>query len=69
MWWKKSCRAPAVQSDADWLEDTRQRGVANFHPVGTCRMGHAMDAVVDPRLRVHGIAGLRVADRPPMRIT
>ncbi len=51
-----------VQSDADMLEDVRQRSVANFHPVGTCRMGHGADAVVDPRLRVHGIAGLRVAD-------
>ncbi|MBM85086.1 MAG: choline dehydrogenase [Rhodospirillaceae bacterium] len=53
---------PKVQSDEDWIEDTRQRGVANFHPVGTCRMGHGPDAVVDPRLRVHGISGLRVAD-------
>jgi len=33
-----------------------------FHPVGTCRMGVADDAVVDPGLRVHGIGGLRVAD-------
>jgi choline dehydrogenase len=33
-----------------------------FHPVGTCRMGVGGDAVVDPTLRVHGIAGLRVAD-------
>jgi choline dehydrogenase len=33
-----------------------------FHPVGTCRMGTGEDAVVDPALRVHGIAGLRVAD-------
>jgi choline dehydrogenase len=38
------------------------RGVSNLHPVGTCRMGHDTGAVVDPRLRVHGIAGLRVAD-------
>jgi choline dehydrogenase len=53
---------PNVQSDEDWIEDTRQRGVANFHPVGTCRMGHGPDAVVDPRLRVHSISGLRVAD-------
>ena len=53
---------PKVQTDEEWLEDTRQRGVANFHPVGTCRMGHGPDAVVDPRLRVHGISGLRVAD-------
>jgi choline dehydrogenase len=33
-----------------------------FHPVGTCRMGAGEDAVVDPTLRVRGIAGLRVAD-------
>ncbi|HEX2280638.1 MAG TPA: GMC family oxidoreductase N-terminal domain-containing protein, partial [Thermomicrobiales bacterium] len=33
-----------------------------FHPVGTCRMGVGADAVVDPTLRVHGIADLRVAD-------
>lgn len=33
-----------------------------FHPAGTCRMGIGADAVVDPALRVHGIAGLRVAD-------
>jgi len=32
------------------------------HPVGTCAMGVGTDAVVDPQLRVHGIAGLRVAD-------
>ncbi|HST75892.1 MAG TPA: GMC oxidoreductase, partial [Acetobacteraceae bacterium] len=52
----------AVTSDADLLADTRSRAVANFHPVGTCRMGHEVDAVVDPRLRVHGIERLRVAD-------
>jgi choline dehydrogenase len=33
-----------------------------WHPVGTCRMGIGEDAVVDPRLRVHGTQGLRVAD-------
>jgi choline dehydrogenase len=36
------------------------------HPVGTCAMGLGPDAVVDPRLRVHGIAGLRVADASVM---
>ena len=51
-----------AQSDDELLADVRERSVANFHPVGTCRMGHGADAVVDPRLRVHGIAGLRVAD-------
>jgi choline dehydrogenase len=53
---------PQVASDAALEADIRARGVSNLHPVGTCRMGHGTDAVVDPRLRVHGIAGLRVAD-------
>jgi choline dehydrogenase len=52
----------AVQTDDDIIEEIRVRGVSNLHPVGTCRMGREPDAVVDPRLRVHGIAGLRVAD-------
>jgi choline dehydrogenase len=53
---------PTVRSDEQLIEDIRNRGVSNLHPVGTCRMGTGRDAVVDPRLRVHGIAGLRVAD-------
>jgi choline dehydrogenase-like flavoprotein len=53
---------PAVTTDEALLEDLRNRGVSNLHPVGTCRMGHGTDAVVDPRLRVHGIRGLRVID-------
>ena len=53
---------PSVTSDKDLIEDLRNRGVSNLHPVGTCRMGTGSDAVVDPRLRVHGILGLRVAD-------
>ena len=52
----------AVRSDEQLIEDIRNRGVSNLHPVGTCRMGTGCDAVVDPRLRVHGIRGLRVAD-------
>lgn len=49
--------------DAAILEDFRQRSGTVFHPVGTCRMGSdAAHSVVDPRLRVHGIAGLRVVD-------
>ncbi len=53
---------PAITSEAALIEDTRRRGVSNLHPVGTCRMGTGSDAVVDPRLRVIGIGGLRVAD-------
>jgi choline dehydrogenase len=52
----------AVSSDEDLLADLRNRGVSNLHPVGTCRMGQGPDAVVDSRLRVHGIRGLRVMD-------
>jgi choline dehydrogenase len=43
-------------------EDIRARAATFFHPSGTCRMGSDPTAVVDPRLRVNGIRGLRVAD-------
>ena len=33
-----------------------------YHPVGTCKMGNDNSAVVDQRLRVHGVSGLRVVD-------
>jgi choline dehydrogenase len=52
----------ACQTDDEIRAEIRVRGVSNLHPVGTCRMGREVDAVVDPRLRVHGLAGLRVAD-------
>ena len=52
------------QSDADLLDWVRRRAGSIFHPVGTCAMGPASDpmAVVDARLRVHGVQGLRVVD-------
>jgi choline dehydrogenase len=53
---------PHVISDDDLKTDIRARGVSNLHPVGTCRMGREVDAVVDPQLRVYGVEGLRVAD-------
>jgi choline dehydrogenase len=53
---------PEVQTDDHMIEEIRVRGVSNLHPVGTCRMGREIDAVVDPRLRVHGVERLRVAD-------
>lgn len=52
-----------VRSDEQWLEDFRQRADTVYHPTSTCVMGPDPDrAVVDHRLRVHGVDGLRVAD-------
>src|SRR5207247_11300896 len=52
----------SVASDADLLEFARQRGTTVFHPTSTCRMGSDATAVVDERLCVRGLQGLRVAD-------
>jgi choline dehydrogenase len=53
----------ARHSDAELLDDIRQRAYSVFHPSGTCRMGvDPADCVVDPALRVYGAEGLRVAD-------
>ncbi|MSP88698.1 MAG: choline dehydrogenase [Alphaproteobacteria bacterium] len=52
----------AVQTDRDLDAWISHNADTVFHPVGTCRMGTGPDAVVDGELRVHGIAGLRVAD-------
>ena len=53
---------PATASDADLLEFCRNNGATIFHPSGTCAMGSGPEAVLDDRLRVRGIAGLRVID-------
>ncbi|MCD6672322.1 MAG: choline dehydrogenase [Burkholderiaceae bacterium] len=53
---------PDARSDDEILDYVRAQGNTVFHPAGTCRMGIGGDAVVDARLRVHGIDGLRVAD-------
>lgn len=59
-------RWPGVerQSDEALLDHARRTGNTAYHPMGTCRMGPAEnpDSVVDDRLRVHGVEGLRVAD-------
>mgnify|MGYP000429742494 FL=1 len=55
---------PLVQTDEEMADAAGNIGTTIFHPVGTCKMGPASDAdaVVDARLRVHGIARLRVVD-------
>lgn len=54
---------PAVQSDEEILEDVRNRCSTVFHPVSTCRMGpDETENVVDHRLKVHGLEGLRIVD-------
>ena len=53
----------AVQTREQLIDDVRQRCSSVFHPVATCRMGpDPAKSVVDPTLRVHGVAGLRVVD-------
>jgi choline dehydrogenase len=56
--------APGVSrtTDAEILDWVKQAAETTYHPVGTCKMGSDAMAVVDAQLRVHGIAGLRVAD-------
>jgi choline dehydrogenase len=53
---------PGVETAAEMLAYARRTITTVFHPVGTCAMGREPQAVVDARLKVHGIAGLRVAD-------
>jgi choline dehydrogenase len=61
---------PAADSDEALVKAAGDLGTTIFHPVSTCRMGSDPRAVVDDRLRVHGIEGLRVVDASIMpRIT
>jgi choline dehydrogenase len=53
---------PLCQSEAEMLAYARETGTTIFHPTSTCRMGPDANAVVDERLRVRGIEGLRVVD-------
>lgn len=52
----------AFDDEAATLEWARNTAVTIYHPTGTCKMGSDDRAVVDHRLRVHGVEGLRVAD-------
>ncbi|WP_339762509.1 GMC family oxidoreductase N-terminal domain-containing protein [uncultured Sulfitobacter sp.] len=54
---------PAITDRDDLMDDFRARASTVFHPTSTCRMGRtAKDSVLDGRLRVHGVTGLRVVD-------
>ena len=57
---------PGTVSDGDWVAFFRQTAALNWHPTSTCRMGNGDEDVVDASLRVHGIAGLSVADASVM---
>jgi choline dehydrogenase len=57
---------PGIASDEQFAEFAKKAGTNVFHPVGTCKMGTDPMAVVDPRLKVIGIAGLRVIDASVM---
>jgi len=61
---------PAVDDmdDEAILEWVRNTATTIYHPTGTCKMGPDRMAVVDSRLRVHGIEGLRVADASIMPV-
>jgi choline dehydrogenase len=55
-----------IDDDAALLQFARDTGATVYHPVGTCRMGSDAEAVVDDRLRVNGLRGLRVVDASVM---
>jgi choline dehydrogenase len=63
---KERLPGPGVESDADILESARNIAQTIYHPTSTCRMGVDPHAVVDPRLRVNGVKGLRVVDASVM---
>jgi choline dehydrogenase len=63
---KEIMPGPQVQSDADLIEFTRNTADSYHHQAGSCKMGLDDMSVVDPKLRVYGVEGLRVADASVM---
>ncbi|MDA1101265.1 MAG: GMC family oxidoreductase N-terminal domain-containing protein [Proteobacteria bacterium] len=59
---RETAPGATMQAEDELLDWVRQNAETTYHPVGTCKMGDDPMAVVDDQLRVHGIAGLRVAD-------
>lgn len=57
---------PQAHDDEALLSEVRRIANTIYHPVGTCRMGADSESVVDPRLRVRGVKGLRVIDASVM---
>jgi choline dehydrogenase len=57
---------PNFTTDSALLDYARMAGSTVYHPVGTCQMGSGPMAVVDARLRVRGVSGLRVVDASVM---
>ena len=55
-----------VTTDDQMLQFARDTGATTYHPMGTCKMGTDPLAVVDDRLKVHGVHGLRVVDASVM---
>ena len=53
---------PAFESDEELLEAAKNNSQSIYHPVGTCKMGNDIDSVVDEKLKVHGVSGLRIVD-------
>jgi choline dehydrogenase len=66
LWSEEIVPGMGATSDDDLLRFARTGGGTVFHAVGTCRIGNDADAVVDPKLRVRGVDGLRVADASVM---
>jgi choline dehydrogenase len=58
----------ALAGDEELLDYVRRTGVSNQHPTSSCAMGTGPNTVVDPRLRVHGVGALRVADASVMPV-